>query len=176
MAKQEQQMIDAARKGQSDGYKYLMERYGRQVQLLVAQVVPDARDVEELTQDAFVRAFEHLKDFNPERASFNTWLCRIAYRTALNHLRSRSIRPLPLDEELYAPPEEASAQDEEELMLLLDKAIGRLRPEERMLLHLRYYEERSLGEIAEVMDVKEGPLASRLQRIRQKLKNLIHYI
>ena len=176
MAIQEQQMIIAAREGQADGYKYLMDRYGRQVQLLVAQLVPDARDVEELAQDAFVRAFEHLKDFNPERASFSTWLSRIAYRTALNHLRSRGFAPLPLDEELYAPPEEAGAQDEEEMLMLLDKAIERLRPEERMLLHLRYYEERSLGEIAEVMEVKAGPLANRLQRIRQKLKNLIHYI
>jgi RNA polymerase sigma-70 factor (ECF subfamily) len=55
----------------------------------------------------------------------------------------------------------------------LDKAIESLRPEERTLLHLHYYEERSLAEIAEVMDVAAGPLANRLQRIRQKLKKLL---
>lgn len=59
MENTEQQMIDVARQGKAEGYKYLMGRYGRQIQLLVAQMVPDARDVEELTQDAFVRAFEH---------------------------------------------------------------------------------------------------------------------
>ena len=74
MENTEQQMIDVARQGKAEGYKYLMGRYGRQIQLLVAQMVPDARDVEELTQDAFVRAFEHLQDFNPRRASFATWL------------------------------------------------------------------------------------------------------
>lgn len=176
MEQQEQQMTDAARRGQSDGYRYLMERYRRQVQLLVAQVVPDARDVEELTQDAFVRAFEHMKDFNPERASFSTWLSHIAYNTALNHLRSQGFAPLPLNEEQYAPPDDSTwAQDEgdDELLSLLDSAIDRLRPEEKALLHLRYYEGHSLIEIAEVMDIKAGALANRLQRIRQKLKNLI---
>ena len=172
MAIQEQLMITAAQQEQTEGYKYLMDRYARQVQLLVAQMVPDARDVEELTQDAFVRAFAHLKDFEPERGSFSTWLSRIAYNTALNHLRGRSFEPLPLKEEHFAPTDE---QDDEEMdrFSLLDKAIDRLRPEERTLLHLRYYEGRSLGEIAEVTEVAVGPLAKRLQRIRQKLSKLI---
>ena len=189
MADQEKQMILAAQRGQADGYKYLMDRYGRQVQLLVAQMVGDVRDAEELTQDAFVRAFKHLSDFDPERASFPTWLSRIAYNTALNrlrlskaknHLRSRGLASMPLDEERYRPPDGALwAQDDEETaarnerLMLLDKAIESLRPEERTLLHLHYYEERSLAEIAEVMDVAAGPLANRLQRIRQKLKKLL---
>ena len=180
MADQEKQMILAAQRGQADGYKYLMDRYGRQVQLLVAQMVGDVRDTEELTQDAFVRAFRHLSDFDLERASFPTWLSRIAYNTALNHLRSRGMASMPLDEERYRPPDGVFwAQDEEETaarnerLMRLDKAIDSLRPEERTLLHLHYYEERSLAEIAEVMDVAAGPLASRLQRIRQKLKKLL---
>ena len=71
---------------------------------------------------------------------------------------------MPLDEE---------QAHEAKRLSLLDKAIDRLRPEERTLLHLRYYEERSLSEIAEVMEVGAGPLANRLQRIRQKLSKLI---
>lgn len=177
----EQQMILAAQKGQAQGYLYLMNRYGRQVQLLVAQFIPDMRDVEELAQDVFVRAFKHLSNFDSQRASFGTWLSRIAYNSAMNRLRSQGFAPLPLDEKLYSLPEEMLwAQDDEgqmneaERLVRLDKAIDRLRPEERTLLHLRYYEDCSLGEIAEVMDVAAGPLANRLQRIRQKLKGLIH--
>lgn len=171
----ETQMILAARKGQAQGYKFLMNRYGRQVQLLVAQMVTDMRDVEELTQDVFVRAFEHLPDYDPERASFGTWLSRIAHNIALNHLRSRGYEPLSLNEEQYSPPDvPVWAQDDEaEQLTLLDKAIESLRPEERSLLHLRYYEGQSLGQIAEVMEVQTGPLANRLQRIRQKLSKLI---
>lgn len=180
MAELEAQMILAAREGQAQGYHYLMNRYGRQVQLIVAQFVSDMRDVEELTQDVFVRAFEHLPDFDPLRATFGTWISRIAYNAALNHLRSHDYAPLSLDEDQYAPPDAVPwAQDDEEQtneaerLSLLDKAINRLRPEERTLLHLRYYEERSLGEIVEVMEVATGPLANRLQRIRQKLSKMI---
>ena len=175
----ETQMILAARKGQAQGYKFLMNRYGRQVQLLVAQMVSDMRDVEELTQDVFVRAFEHLSDYDPERASFSTWLGRIAHNIALNHLRTQGYEPLSLNEEQYSPPDvpgwvqDDEATDEAERLTLLDKAIESLRPEERSLLHLRYYEGHSLGQIAEVMEVQAGPLASRLQRIRQKLGKII---
>ena len=181
MAELEAQMILAARKGQAQGYHYLMNRYGRQVQQLVAQMVTDMRDVEEVTQDVFVRAFEHLSDYDPERASFSTWLSRIAHNTALNHLRSQGYVPQSLDEEQHTPPDAHQwAQDDEEAMndaerlSLLDEAINHLRPEERSLLHLRYYEGRTLTEIAEIMEVRAGPLANRLQRIRQKLKLIIH--
>lgn len=179
MTELETQMISAAQKGQAQGYKYLMNRYGRQVQLLVAQMVEDVRDVEELTQDVFVRAFEHLQDYDSARASFGTWLSRIAHNTSMNHLRSQGYAPLPLDEGQYTPPDGLLwAQEEEtthdaERLTLLDKAIDCLRPEERSLLHMRYYENRSLGEIAEVMEVAAGPLANRLQRIRQKLRSMI---
>ena len=181
MTELETQMILAALKGKAQGYKYLMNRYGRQVQLLVAQMVEDVRDVEELTQDVFVRAFEHLSDYDSSRASFSTWLSRIAHNTALDHMRSQGYTPLPLDDEQYMPPDTLQwAQEEEETtheaerLMLLDKAIDRLRPEERSLLQLRYHEGRSLCEIAEVMEVAAGPLANRLQRIRQKLKTIIH--
>lgn len=172
MADQERQMILAAQRGQTDGYKYLMNRYGRRVQLLVAQVVGDSRDAEELTQDTFVRAFEHLKDFNPERASFQTWLSRIAYRIALNHLRSQVPATKPLEEERCLLENDETGSPDERLKRL-DEAIDRLRPEERTLLHLHYYEELSLQEIAEVTGVAAGPLANRLQRIRQKLRKLL---
>jgi RNA polymerase sigma-70 factor (ECF subfamily) len=178
MTEMETQMIQAALQGQAQGYRFLMNRYGRQVQLFVAQWVTDMRDVEELTQDVFVRAFEHLSDYDPQRASFSTWLSCIAHNIALNHLRNQGYDPLPLNEEQYSPPDVPEwAQDETaneaERLTLLDKAIDSLRPEERSLLHLRYYEGHSLGEIAEVMEVQAGPLANRLQRIRQKLSKLI---
>ena len=178
MTEMETQMIQAALQGQAQGYRFLMNRYGRQVQLFVAQWVTDMRDVEELTQDVFVRAFEHLSDYDPQRASFSTWLSCIAHNIALNHLRNQGYDPLPLNEEQYSPPDVPEwAQDETaneaERLTLLNKAIDSLRPEERSLLHLRYYEGHSLGEIAEVMEIQAGPLANRLQRIRQKLSKLI---
>lgn len=177
----EQRMIDAARKGRAEGYGYLMTRYGRRVHLLVSQVVADARDAEEVAQDAFVRAFERLEAFDPGRGSFGAWIGRIAWNMALNAVRGQGKDSLEFLDNLDHI-ENLDGLDlldsldhlgEAERLALLDKAIDRLRPEERTLLHLRYYDGQSLQEIAEVMQTGAGPLASRLQRIRQKLSKLI---
>lgn len=180
MKQSEAQMIQAAREGEAQGYRYLMNRYGRQVQLLVAQMVADVRDAEELTQDVFVSAFRHLDDFDPARAQFATWIGRIAHNAALNHLRRQGYEPLPLHDEHCQPddtsltsPFDSSADPAADRLAQLDDAIGRLRPEERELLHLRYYEEQSLGQMAELTGLAAGPLANRLQRIRDKLAKLM---
>lgn len=169
----EQRMIDAALRGEPEGYRYLMKRYGRRVHLLVSQVILDARDAEEVAQDAFVRAFERLDMFDQSRGTFGIWIGRIAYNLAMNAVRGHKFEALEiLDNQDYLEElDEPSTQVQR--LTLLDEAIGRLRPEERTLLHLRYYDGQSLKEIAEVMDTKPGPLANRLQRIRQKLSKLI---
>ena len=184
----EQRMIDAARRGRAEGYKYLMTRYGRRVHLLVSAVMSDARDAEEVAQDAFVRAFERLDMFDGRRASFGTWIGRIAYNLALNAVRGQGSEGVDFLESLdslealdYLDNLERldnldnieSIAPEARRLMRLDAAIERLRPEERTLLHLRYYDGLSLGEIAEVMDVEPGPLANRLHRIRQKIGKLM---
>jgi len=177
----EQRMIDAARRGRAEGYGYLMTRYGRRVHLLVSQVVADARDAEEVAQDAFVRAFDRLEAFDPGRGSFATWIGRIAWNLALNAVRGQGDKGLEFLDNLdnlerldgLDALDSPGHPEETERLALLDRAIDRLRPEERTLLHLRYYDGRSLQEIAEVMQTAAGPLASRLQRIRQKLSKLI---
>lgn len=170
MEELEQRMIDAARRGEPEGYRYLMTRYGRRVHLLVSQAIPDARDAEEVAQDAFVRAFERLEMFDESRGAFGTWIGRIAYNLAMNAVRGRKLEIL---DNLDYLEELEELDTEAQRLTLLDEAIDRLRPEERALLHLRYYDGQSLQQIAEVMDVAAGPLANRLQRIRQKLSKLI---
>ena len=177
----EQQLIDRLLKGEAQGYSDLVSRYGRQVQLVVAQMVEDEDDVAELVQDVFMKVIDHVGEYRADRATLGTWLSRIAYNVAANHLRGWRPKIISLAGEaldyLESLDNIGSVDDDleitEERIALLDEAIGQLRPEERLLVHLRYYEERSLSEISYVMDVKEGALASRLQRIRHKLKQLI---
>ena len=173
MEELEQRMIDAARRGEPEGYRYLMTRYGRRVHLLVSQAIPDARDAEEVAQDAFVRAFERLEMFDESRGAFGTWIGRIAYNLAMNAVRGRKLEELEILDNLDYLEELDDSEREAQRLALLDEAIDRLRPEERTLLNLRYYDGQSLQQIAEVMDVAAGPLANRLQRIRQKLSKLI---
>ena len=177
----EAQLIDSVLKGEAQGYRDMVERYGRQVQMVVAQMVEDEDDVAELTQDVFVKVFESMGQYNASRASLSTWMSRIAYNVAANHLRRWRPKVVRLAEEAfeYILPLDNNIDNLDDLEIteqriaFLDEAIGRLRPEERLLIHLKYYEGQSLAEISYVMDVREGALASRLQRIRHKLKRQI---
>ena len=176
----EAQLIDSVLSGEAQGYRDMVERYGRQVQLVVAQMVEDVDDVAELTQDVFVKVFESMGQYDASRASLSTWMSRIAYNVAANHLRRWRPKVVRLVGEALDSLDFLDYLDglddleiTEQRIALLDEAIGRLRPEERLLIHLKYYEGRSLAEISYVMDVREGALASRLKRIRHKLKRLI---
>ena len=143
---------------------------------MIIRQVSNEQDAEELTQDTFLRAFSHIGSYDPERASLSTWLCRIAYRLTLDFLKRR--RPFVVsmedtevwqtdisDEQLEA---ELSTGNEERIQRL-ELLIDDLPPDERMLLMLYYFEDRSLDECSYIMDATSHALANRLYRIRKKL-------
>lgn len=180
MNQDDNDIIPSILRGEAQGYRRMMERYGRQVQLVVAQLLERQADVEEVTQDTFLKVFNTLARYDERRASLSTWISRIAYNTALNRMRTSRPKTVPLEPEAIDALGEAghlyNLEDtdiREEHLALLDEALGCLRPEERLLVHLRYYEGRSLSEISYVVDVGPEALASRLQRIRHKLYRLI---
>lgn len=143
---------------------------------MIVRQVSNEQDAEELTQDTFLRAFSHIESYDPQRASLSTWLCRIAYRLTLDFLKRR--RPFVVsmedtevwqtdisDEQLEA---ELSTGNEERIQRL-ELLIDDLPPDERMLLMLHYFENRSLDECSYIMDATPHALANRLYRIRKKL-------
>ena len=145
--------------------------------VFVGRIVGVQEDTEDVVQNTFVAAFQHLKDFDPQRASVSTWLQRIAYHEALYHLRKRKRQVmLPLNIRDDVPdelPEDTTAQQ-------LDEAIQQLSPEDQMLLQLFYFDGRSLKEIAyitnsagEVTAREVSRLSSQLHRIRQRLRIIL---
>ena len=166
---EERQRIGRILKGEKAEYAYFVNTYQEKVLDLVSRIVPDDNDAEELMQDAFVKAYHALKDFDG-RSTFLTWVQRIAYHTSLNHLKRRRQQWLSIDRlPLAEPPDEDLPTDNEERILLLETALDRLPPDELTLLHLYYYEDRPLREIAYIVDTEPNTLASRLRRIRKKL-------
>lgn len=165
---QEQQRIRRILDGRSDEYGYFVRTYSAQVLDFVSRMVSDAGDAEELAQDAFVRAFRALRQFDG-RSSWLTWVLRIAYHTALNHLKRQRQQWLSIDDLPLADTPDDLSTDREERIQQLDAAIGRLPADEQMLLHLYYYDDRQLRDIAYIMDAEPGLLATRLHRIRKKL-------
>ncbi len=170
------QIVEAVKNGRREGQDLMFGRYAQEVFAMIVRQVSNEQDAEELTQDTFLRAFSHIGSYDPERASLSTWLCRIAYRLTLDFLKRR--RPFVVsmedtevwqtdisDEQLEA---ELSTGNEERIQRL-ELLIDDLSPDERMLLMLYYFEDRSLDECSYIMDATSHALANRLYRIRKKL-------
>ena len=159
--------------GDTEAFSLLLERYGGKVYGLVMRLVADELEAEELTQEAFVQAYIHLGEYQGA-ADFATWLYRIAYNTALMHLRRRRNVLFPIDERLADSvgddeAEAALAEVTEERIVLLEAALQRLSPDDRMLVTLFYYEERPTRDIAYVLDTTVSNVTTRLHRVRKRL-------
>ena len=169
-------IVEAVRCGRREGQTEMVGRYAERVFAMIVRQVPDVMDAQELTQDTFLRAFNHIDSYDPSKASLSTWLCRIAYRLTLDFLKRR--RPVIVsiedtkvwqtdisDEALEAELSTGREENIERLQMLMDE----LPDDERMLLTLYYFEDRPLTEIAYITGIEAKPLANRLYRIRKKL-------
>jgi RNA polymerase sigma-70 factor (ECF subfamily) len=148
------------RRHQRSLYRYLLRMVG----------VPD--EAMDLTQEAFVRAWQALPEWEPS-ARFRTWLFRIGSNAALDVLRRRkTVEFVPLDdafEPVHAGPgPERQAQATQEIRQL-EAALARLTPDHRQILLLREIEDMSYDEIARVLGLSEGTVKSRLARARSAL-------
>lgn len=171
----EQRLIARILDGHESDYGYFLERYGGEVFAIVSRLVPNHEDAEELTQDAFVRAYSRLDSFIG-RSSFSTWVCRIAYTTAVSWLRKKRIMYLSIEDKPNLSDEEVDeVLDNESRLDELRNDIALLRPDEQMLLELFYYESRQLADIAYILDMEPGTIATRLHRIRRKLYSLMKH-
>jgi RNA polymerase sigma-70 factor (ECF subfamily) len=175
----EQRVIEDVLHGHSEAYKVLMDGYGDYVMHVVERLISCKEDTMEVVQDVFVGAYRCLKSYNPEKASFATWLTRIAYHKAANHLKRRgtvlyieeheSLISHVTDEMADSVFKETTPKRIEHLRL----AIRQIPPDDQTLLQLYYTDDRPLKDIAYILDRSPGYLATRLQRIRKKLYVII---
>ena len=136
-------------------------------------MVYSEEDAEELTQDVFMKAFEHLDSFYGE-SSFSTWVYRIAYNTAVSYLRKKKSVETVIDEAFWntvseTEVDEALDDDSEERVEQLQQALTQLSADERALVTLFYEEERPVQEVAEVLGLSVSNVKVKLHRVRKKL-------
>ena len=150
----------------------IIARHGTDVLRFVSRTVHCHEDAEEVTQDVFVRALRSLERYDEGRASMRTWLMHIAYNEVVRYHERQNKRPtmVQLDEQRDDTPDSA---DNDLRRDALESAIQRLPDDERMLISMRYVDGLSIREIAFVTGMKEQNLPVRLQRIRERLKNII---
>lgn len=159
--------------GETTLYEYFLNAYGQQVFTLIVRIVINQEDAEELTQDTFIKAFQHLSSFKGN-SSFSTWIYSIAYNTAISHARKKKFDTFAMDDALLAnisdqQVDEALNEEGEEQILKLNRAIEQLNSDERALITLFYHEEKPLTEVALILGLTESNAKVKLHRIRKKI-------
>ncbi len=162
--------------GQTELFRLLARRYAGQVLQMVARLIPSPEEAEDTTQDALLEAFQSLARFDARHATFQTWLMRIAYHTALKHYRRHhkevcmvEVEQRWLDNITDTETDVLLDDTAADRVALMEKAIGMLKSDDQMLLTLYYFDNRSIREIACIMEHDEAYFRSRLQWIRKRL-------
>jgi RNA polymerase sigma-70 factor (ECF subfamily) len=172
-------LVKRAKKGDSRAFDLLVLKYQGRVAQLVSRYVNNAAEVEDVTQEAFIKAYRALPKFRGDSA-FYTWLYRIAANAAKNHLVALGRRPttdLSLDDsESYEVPgrlKDNESPDEvimgQQLEAVISQAIDALPLELKAALTLREFEGLSYDEIAEVLECPIGTVRSRIFRAREAI-------
>lgn len=173
MEKDESYIITRILAGKTEEYAYFLDTYGQPVFSLIVRMVNSEEDAEELTQDTFMKAFEHLSSFNG-KSNFSTWIYRIAYITALSFLRKKNVEQTVIDDNQWNRISETQIDDalnneSEEQIEKLQQALTKLTAEELALVTLFYEEEHSIQELAQILNLNEGNIKVKLHRLRKKL-------
>ena len=175
----EQRVIENVLHGHSEAFKVLMDGYGDYVMHVVERLISREEEAMEVVQDVFVGAYRTLKNYNPKKASFATWLTRIAYHKTADHLKRRgTILYIEEHENLISHVTDEMAdsvfgETTPKRIEHLRLSIRHIPPDDQMLLQLYYTDDRPLKDIAYILDKPPSYLATRLQRIRKKLYIMI---
>lgn len=179
-ADSDQQLIAKVQKGDSRAFDLLVLKYQHKIMGLISRYVHDADEVQDVAQEAFIKAYRALPGFRGDSA-FYTWLYRIAINTAKNHLVSRSRRPpgtdIEVEEAEYFDGGSALREIEnpenallgEELRAVVERAMADLPDELRTAVTLRELDGLSYEDIAEIMNCPVGTVRSRIFRAREAI-------
>lgn len=168
--------LDLLREHERMAVGRLIAKFGAYAERIAGSVLTDSRDREEAVQDSFVKAIRQISRYDGNRSQFYTWFGRIVYNTSIDKLK-QSRRNLCLLEDNAACrdiTETIEDGETESRISILNRAIDSLIPEDRVLLHLVYYQGATLHEAALILSSTENALSVRLHRLRKKLKKLIN--
>lgn len=157
--------------GERDLYEVLVRRHNQRLYRAARAILRSDAEVEDVMQEAYVQAFAHLAQFR-EEARFSTWLTRIAVHDAFAR-RRRAQRPVVETEEavnVVTPEQQAGTR---ELAVVLEHAIDQLPDSFREVLVMRTLEDMSVAETADVLDIPEDTVKTRLFRARGLLRDAL---
>jgi RNA polymerase sigma-70 factor (ECF subfamily) len=150
---------------------------------MLLKMVNNSSDAEDLTIEAFGKAFKNIQQYTPNYA-FSTWLFKIATNNCIDFIRKKKTTTVSLDQndedtekapqDLMAPvldPEESMIKNQKKVMMR--EIVSKLKPRYRKLIELRYFQEFSYEEIAEELELPIGTVKAQLFRARELLFNIL---
>jgi RNA polymerase sigma-70 factor (ECF subfamily) len=181
-AKNDLVLVELARNGNEKAFASLLNRYRDSIYYLLLKMVSNTYDAEDLTIEAFGKAFRNLDSFTPDFA-FSTWLFKIATNNCIDFIRKKQSSPAPIDQlqddldsltvniqSDLPDPEETLINDQK--IAVLRGIVNQLKPRYRRLIELRYYKEYSYEEIGKELDLPIGTVKAQLYRAKSLLYNI----
>ena len=184
--KEDSEIVKEALRGSQVAYEKLMQKYHDAIHMLIYRMVREKAEVEDLTQEAFIKAFASLRSFNNEYA-FSTWLYKIATNNSIDYIRKKKLQAFSLDKPFdseheqytYEVPDWTYEPDrpliERQKAKFLDEAIDSLPEKYRRVIILRHKEERDYREIAKILHLPLGTVKAHLFRARELLNKYLRH-
>jgi RNA polymerase sigma-70 factor (ECF subfamily) len=175
---QELNWVLQARRGDERAFAQLVDAYQRPVYNLAYRMLGSSTEAEDATQEAFVRVWTKLDTYDASR-KLSSWVLSVASHYCIDRLRRRGGGQVSMEEIMASRwlPDEDPKPEEQTLVNERDARVRRLldylQPQYRLIIVLRYWEDRSYAEIAEITGTTESAVKSRLHRARLAMAELL---
>lgn len=173
---EERRLVGRAKRGSADAFRKLVEQYQERLFAFVWRLIRHHQEAEDITQAAFVKAYEALDSYS-ERYAFSTWLFTIGYRLCLNHLRKRKAYVGDVDFSRISNRDEpevsqsiANTEEARRMRETIWAAVNELKMPQKSAVLLFYREGKSCEEIGRILEMPAVTVKSHLHRARAKLR------
>ncbi len=181
---EDSKLIRGALRGDQDAFQRLMVKYHDAICHLLRRMISNSDEIEDLTQETFIKAFGSLKSFNDEYA-FSTWLYKIATNNCIDYIRKKKLQTYSIDKPIesaesdfvYELPDSTYEPDRDiirrQRSALIEEAIASLPEKYRRVITLRHTEEKDYTEIARILHLPIGTVKAHLFRAREMLNKYL---
>ena len=182
-AQYDYELVLHAIEGDQKAYAELLGRYRDAIYFMLLKMVNNPSDAEDLTIEAFGKAFKNINQYTPNYA-FSTWLFKIATNNCIDFIRKKKLNNVSLDQSathedsvpMSIPTDTPDPEENlisQQKVILLRSVVSKLKPRYRKLIELRYFHEFSYEEISEELELPIGTVKAQLFRARELLYNIL---
>jgi len=186
MTDNERLLLKRAKKGDVDAFEQLIEKYQKKVYNIALKMLGNKEDAYDMSHEVFIRVYRSIDKFK-EQASLSTWIYKITTNVCLDEIRRRKNRfTVSIDDDMelndskvkrqieYDGPSPEIIVEENELREIINKSIQQLPEQYRVVTILRDIQGFSYEEIANILDVPQGTVKSRINRARAMLRDILY--